>query len=54
VLACPVIEPLESFAQTKVPHIFGSTYAEQEICFAVIFRPSFFRKFMACSLAVLF
>jgi hypothetical protein len=27
-VACPVIEPLESLAKTKVFHIFGSTYAE--------------------------
>ncbi len=44
-LACPVIEPFESFAKTKAFHIVSSTYAEQKIRFVVIFRPRFFRKF---------
>ena len=28
VLACPVIEPCESFAKIKVFHIFSSTYTK--------------------------
>ncbi len=44
-LACPIIEPFDSFDKTKAFHIFSNTHAEQKIRFAVIFRPRVFRKF---------